>query len=430
MFNVSISKSVLERIMDSANETEYEIIGLLLGSVVKNTVVIEDSVSGAQESGSMHASLSPATIAKISDQILTGELEGKIVGWYHSHPGFGLFMSPTDVATQSNFQQFSNKVTAMVVDPRNDEFAFFFLDEEKEVAWLEKDQVHIFSEDEEKIPKAFTPLEDKEEEEEETEEKSNKIEIREKKSKDSSPKIVVLGIITIIAVILIGGVIGGMLVKKHDFNSLDTNNMEIEILSTEVNKNQMGISIFKDTMEVRTNLEQGCVASQGVNFHLGRIGQGWELIGHIPSNDNNNYTLVFDTKEHDEGTHQIKVNFSDSKENFWEGISELFIIDNIADVPVVRFLDPREGDIIDGILTIYVEATDSENNVYSVEISYKYGNGNWTIINEVVIDQFVYIATWDTEPLVNGTYQIKASCVDSNLYIAEAVITVDILHGG
>lgn len=430
MFNVSISKTVLERIMDSARETDYEIIGLLLGGVEKDTVVIADSVSGAQESGSMHASLSPGTIAKISDQILTGELQGKIVGWYHSHPGFGLFMSPTDVSTQSNFQQFSDKVTAMVVDPRNDEFAFFFLDEKKEVAWLEKNQVHIFSEDEEKIPRAFISSEDEQEEDEEGDDKSNKMQFSVKKSKDSSPKIVVLGIITIIAAIIIGGVIGGMLVKKHDFESPDVNRVEIAILSAEVIKNQIGISIFRDNMEVEANLEQGRVTSQGVRFYLGRIGQGWEQIGYIASNDNTNYTLIFDTKEHNEGTHQIKVNFSDSKDNFWEGISELFIIDNIPDVPEVKFLDPREGDIIDGIFTIYTEATDSENNIFSVEFYYKDDTGNWTIIGEAGHDQFVYITIWDTGPLVNGTYQIKALCVDSNLYIAEVVITVDVLHGG
>jgi proteasome lid subunit RPN8/RPN11 len=430
MFKVSISKTVLESIMDSAKETDYEIIGLLLGNVIKDTVVIEDSVSGAQESGSMHASLSPSTIAKISDQILTGELEGKIVGWYHSHPGFGLFMSPTDVTTQSNFQQFSDKVTAMVVDPRNDEFAFFFLDEEKEVAWLEKDQVHIFSENEEKIPKAFISSEDEDEEDEEKEDDSNNIHLSINESKDSSPKIVVLGIITIIAAIIIGGVIGGMLVKRHDYDSLDINRIEIEILSTEVIKNQNGISIFRDYMEVKANLEQESGISQGVSFYLGRIGQGWEQIGHIASNGNNNYTLVFDTKVHDEGTHQIKVNFSDSKENFWEGISELFIIDNVPDVPDVRFLDPREGDIIDGIFTIFVEVSDSENNVFNVELYYTNETGNWTIINEVIHDQFVYIATWDTGALVNGTYQIKALSEDSNLYITEAIITVEVLHGG
>jgi proteasome lid subunit RPN8/RPN11 len=381
----------------------------------------------------MHASLSPSTIAKISDQILSGELEGKIVGWYHSHPGFGLFMSPTDVSTQSNFQQFSDKVTAMVVDPRNDEFAFFFLNEKKEVAWLEKDQVHIFSEDEEKIPKAFISSEDEDKENEENEardDRSNNMQLSIKKPKNSSPKIVVLGIITIIAAIIIGGVIGGMLVKKHDFESPDVMRVEIEILSNEVIKNQIGISIFQDNMSVKVNLGHGSTVSQGVSFYLGRIGQGWEQIGHISFNENNNYTLIFDTKEHNEGTHQIKVNFSDSKDNFWEGISELFIIDNIPDVPDLRFLDPREGDIIDGIFAIYAEVTDSENNVFNVEFYFKNETGNWTIINEVGHDQFVYIATWNTGALVNGTYQIKALCVDSNLYIAEAVITVDVLNGG
>lgn len=32
-----------------------------------------------------------------------------IIGWYHSHPGFGLFLSGTDVATQHGTQQYDGK---------------------------------------------------------------------------------------------------------------------------------------------------------------------------------------------------------------------------------------------------------------------------------------------------------------------------------
>ncbi|KAK6035825.1 hypothetical protein COOONC_26671 [Cooperia oncophora] len=48
------------------------------------------------------------------------EAEGKkekVVGWYHSHPGYGCWLSGIDVATQSLNQQFQEPWIAIVVDP-------------------------------------------------------------------------------------------------------------------------------------------------------------------------------------------------------------------------------------------------------------------------------------------------------------------------
>jgi len=49
----------------------------------------------------------------------TRDLE--VVGWYHSHPGHGAFMSGTDVNTQTQFFNRLNQV-AIVVDPINEEY--------------------------------------------------------------------------------------------------------------------------------------------------------------------------------------------------------------------------------------------------------------------------------------------------------------------
>ena len=47
-----------------------------------------------------------------------------MVGWYHTHPGFGIFLSAYDMFIQRNF--FSNPwQIAMVVDPRRQELGFF-----------------------------------------------------------------------------------------------------------------------------------------------------------------------------------------------------------------------------------------------------------------------------------------------------------------
>ena len=40
-----------------------------------------------------------------------------VVGWYHSHPGFGCWLSSTDIQTQSSFEALNPRAVALVVDP-------------------------------------------------------------------------------------------------------------------------------------------------------------------------------------------------------------------------------------------------------------------------------------------------------------------------
>lgn len=40
-----------------------------------------------------------------------------VVGWYHSHPGFGCWLSSVDVNTQKAFEKLNERVVAVVVDP-------------------------------------------------------------------------------------------------------------------------------------------------------------------------------------------------------------------------------------------------------------------------------------------------------------------------
>jgi len=39
------------------------------------------------------------------------------VGWYHSHPGFGCWLSMVDVTTQKSFEQLTDRAVAVVIDP-------------------------------------------------------------------------------------------------------------------------------------------------------------------------------------------------------------------------------------------------------------------------------------------------------------------------
>jgi len=39
-----------------------------------------------------------------------------VVGWYHSHPGFGCWLSGVDINTQQSFEALTDRAVAVVVD--------------------------------------------------------------------------------------------------------------------------------------------------------------------------------------------------------------------------------------------------------------------------------------------------------------------------
>ena len=55
-------------------------------------------------------------VSNISSVLATGRLENAI-GWYHSHPGYGCWLSGIDVSTQMLNQNFQEPFVAIVVDP-------------------------------------------------------------------------------------------------------------------------------------------------------------------------------------------------------------------------------------------------------------------------------------------------------------------------
>ncbi|WP_173085825.1 Mov34/MPN/PAD-1 family protein [Phytohabitans rumicis] len=59
----------------------------------------------------------------------TREMVGAIVGWVHSHPGHGLFLSRTDMVTLSAWAQLDERAIAVVVDP------FLHGPPEERIAW-------------------------------------------------------------------------------------------------------------------------------------------------------------------------------------------------------------------------------------------------------------------------------------------------------
>ena len=128
MFYVSISNEALRKVIEDAkSRPSQRVVGFLIGSMEGQTLIIEDAVSGEIESGATEATLPAETIARIANDIVNQKIRGNIVGWYHTHPGYGIFMSDVDILTQHKLQQFSPYIVALVVDPSSNNIGIFTL---------------------------------------------------------------------------------------------------------------------------------------------------------------------------------------------------------------------------------------------------------------------------------------------------------------
>lgn len=102
-----------------------EICGVLIGQDRPGRIVIQASIAGANaEEAGAHVTFTQDTwehIYQIKDKQYPDE---RIVGWYHSHPGFGVFLSDHDTFIHKNFFASPGQV-AWVYDPHSDEEGCF-----------------------------------------------------------------------------------------------------------------------------------------------------------------------------------------------------------------------------------------------------------------------------------------------------------------
>lgn len=142
MFNINITTTVLDRIAADVTRP-YERIGLLLGFLLDDGLWINDIVPAGNEDTETSCILPPKKLARVADDIVKGKIEGRIVGWYHSHPGYGVFLSEIDLETQSKLLQFSPFVVALVVDPEINEFGIWGLEPDDGVVQVSNDHIRI-----------------------------------------------------------------------------------------------------------------------------------------------------------------------------------------------------------------------------------------------------------------------------------------------
>ena len=136
--NIYIHQKVYEQIHKFAlNKTENEHGGILVGRVLNEMGKENTIIEGFIEAKYNTATPTTLTFTHETWEYFHAEIDRKykdkkIVGWIHTHPNFGIFLSENDRFIQQNFFADSNQV-AYVVDPiQHDEGFFFWINEKLE----------------------------------------------------------------------------------------------------------------------------------------------------------------------------------------------------------------------------------------------------------------------------------------------------------
>ncbi|KAJ8508389.1 hypothetical protein ONZ45_g9332 [Pleurotus djamor] len=112
--------ALIKMVIHARSGVPHEIMGLMQGKVVGNSIVIMDSfalpVQGTETRVNAANEANEYMVEYISGSEKAGRLEHAI-GWYHSHPGYGCWLSGIDVNTQMNNQKFQDPFIAVVIDP-------------------------------------------------------------------------------------------------------------------------------------------------------------------------------------------------------------------------------------------------------------------------------------------------------------------------
>lgn len=119
---VFLTQSALETMnQHAASEPHHEVGGVMVGSVAHDPqtfVIVEAAIPGQHMTHTRGSvTFTHDSWAAIYREIDANYPDKRIVGWYHSHPGFGIFLSEHDLFIHRNFFSAPWQV-AFVTDPK------------------------------------------------------------------------------------------------------------------------------------------------------------------------------------------------------------------------------------------------------------------------------------------------------------------------
>jgi COP9 signalosome complex subunit 5 len=112
--------ALLKMVTHARSGGDLEIMGMLQGRVEAHTFYVVDvfglPVEGTETRVNAQTEAYEYMTRYADLYNRAGHME-KVIGWYHSHPGYGCWLSGIDVETQHLNQQFTEPFLAIVVDP-------------------------------------------------------------------------------------------------------------------------------------------------------------------------------------------------------------------------------------------------------------------------------------------------------------------------
>jgi len=113
------SLALLKMLKHGRAGVPMEVMGLMLGQFIDDYTVHVVDVFAMPQSGtgvSVEA-VDPVFQTKMLDMLKQTARPEMVVGWYHSHPGFGCWLSGVDINTQQSFEALNKRAVSVVVDP-------------------------------------------------------------------------------------------------------------------------------------------------------------------------------------------------------------------------------------------------------------------------------------------------------------------------
>uniref|UniRef100_A0A0X3NR38 COP9 signalosome complex subunit 5 n=2 Tax=Schistocephalus solidus TaxID=70667 RepID=A0A0X3NR38_SCHSO len=112
--------ALLKMLIHAQSDGIYEVMGMLIGKVAHETMIVVDCsplpVKGTETRVNAQAEAYEymTTYKELVSRV--GRTEN-VLGWYHSHPGYGCWLSGIDVSTQLMNQTYQEPFVAIVIDP-------------------------------------------------------------------------------------------------------------------------------------------------------------------------------------------------------------------------------------------------------------------------------------------------------------------------
>jgi 26S proteasome regulatory subunit N11 len=96
-----------------------EVVGLLLGRFIDDyTVAVVDVFATPQTgTGTAVEAIDEAFQSTMKQLLAVTQRNEEVIGWYHSHPGFGVWLSNVDINQQMYWEKLNPRCIAIVVDP-------------------------------------------------------------------------------------------------------------------------------------------------------------------------------------------------------------------------------------------------------------------------------------------------------------------------